>query len=56
MLKLNNEYLILFTYYIYSHKMALPLIGRQNSRLPLIGRPSGIVAEKLLRFFLLLAF
>jgi hypothetical protein len=35
----------------YMAKMALPLIGRQNSRLPLIGRPSGIVAEKLLIFF-----
>jgi hypothetical protein len=35
----------------YMAKMALPLIGRQNSRLPLIGRPNGIVSEKLLRFF-----
>jgi hypothetical protein len=34
-------------------KIALPLIGRQNSRLPLIGRPSGMVAEKLLRFFVI---
>jgi hypothetical protein len=33
--------------------MALPLIGRQISTLPLIGRPSGIVAEKLLIFFVI---
>jgi hypothetical protein len=37
----------------YMAKMALPLIGRQNIRLPLIGRPSGIVTEKLLRFFVI---
>jgi hypothetical protein len=35
----------------YMAKMALPLIGRQNSRLTLIGRPSRIVAEKVLIFF-----